>query len=128
MNRLFRRSDAVVASVLAVVSAALFFAVRGGSGSTGSTAIIYVNGSEYASYSLSSIDNSSPLLVEADGGYGRVTVEIGGDYAAIVSSECASQSCVETGRISEPGQSVICLPCRVSVVIGGNAKYDGMTG
>ncbi len=37
----------------------------------------------------------------------------------ISQSDCPTQDCVHTGRISRSGQSIVCLPARVSVRLTG---------
>ena len=39
----------------------------------------------------------------------------------MVSSDCPTQDCVHTGTITRSGQSIVCLPARVSVVLTGGA-------
>ena len=43
-------------------------------------------------------------------------------------SDCANQICVHSGRISEAGQQIVCLPNRVIVRLEAkDAALDGMT-
>ena len=42
-------------------------------------------------------------------------------------SDCPTQDCVHTGRISRSGQSIVCLPARVVVELeGGSTADDGL--
>lgn len=91
-------------------------------------AVIEADGSVYGRYRLSQQKDSSPVVVSVVTEYGEVTVEIGNSYAAIVSSDCPSHTCVKSGRITKPGRALICLPCRVTVRITGESEFDGMTG
>ena len=44
---------------------------------------------------------------------------------AVTSSDCPTQDCVHTGRISRAGQSIVCLPAQVAVQLVGAATPDG---
>ena len=48
----------------------------------------------------------------------------------MVSSDCPTQDCVHTGRISRAGQSIICLPAAFAVELtGGNSiRVDAVVG
>ena len=40
-------------------------------------------------------------------------------------SDCPTQDCVHTGHISRSGQSIVCLPARVTVrLVGGTGEPD----
>ena len=44
-------------------------------------------------------------------------------------SDCPNQDCVHSGAISRAGQSIVCLPARVSVTLEGAASdYDLIAG
>ena len=43
---------------------------------------------------------------------------------AVTSSDCPTQDCVHTGRISRAGQSIVCLPAQVAVQLVGAATPD----
>ena len=44
--------------------------------------------------------------------------------AWVEASDCPTQDCVHTGRISRDGQSIVCLPARVIVQLTGGADSD----
>ena len=45
-------------------------------------------------------------------------------YAYLTYADCPDKTCVGTGKINRTGQSIICLPNRLSVIIKGEASED----
>lgn len=42
-------------------------------------------------------------------------------------ADCPDKLCISQGKISKPGQTIICLPNKVMVTIkGGKSEYDGV--
>ena len=115
--------DGVVALAVAALAVACAVGIWQGSGSQEAlTAVISVDGTEV---------ERIPLAQET-----RRTVE-GGGYTLeicltdtevwVEHSDCPTQDCVHTGRISRSGQSIVCLPARVVVELeGGSTADDGL--
>jgi len=62
-----------------------------------------------------------------DGRGGTVTIEVVDGAAAIVESPCPRGLCRQQGYISRVGQSVMCLPLCVKLVISDSAEtYDAV--
>lgn len=120
---LSRRELLVLFLVFAVllVFAGIFYTTRRG----GAAAKIYVNGDLYGTYPLAV--NKTVTIDGADGA--QNVVEIAGGEVFMKSASCRNQICVHTGKISKEGQSIVCLPNRVTVEVfgGGSADYDSMT-
>ena len=84
-----------------------------------------------------SVDGTEVERIPLDqAGETRRTVE-GGSYTLeicltdtevwVEHSDCPTQDCVHTGRISRSGQSIVCLPARVVVELeGGSTADDGL--
>ncbi len=71
--------------------------------------------------------------VPLDGRYERIvlsgcTVEISDGGARMLESDCDDRVCVRTGEIHGHGQSVICVPNRVTVDISGESGIDAVAG
>lgn len=66
------------------------------------------------------LDSDESLSVS--GPLGDTVVEIGGGTVRVVSSPCPEQSCVRTGRVSQAGQWIACLPNRVFVTVEGHSR------
>ena len=79
------------------------------------------------------IDGEVEKTLDLRGGNGEYTfagvtvrIEDGCVYAA--NSQCPDLVCVRSGRISKPGQTIVCVPNRVSVEIKGEAEVDAIVG
>lgn len=104
-----------------LILACVFYQTRRG----GAAATIYVDSEEYGTYPLAV--NRTITIAGEDGA--ENVVEIKDGYVFMKSATCPNQICVHTGKISKEGQSIVCLPNRVSVYVfgGGTADYDSMT-
>lgn len=117
MNKLFRRADALILlAVVLLTAVAALILPRG----RGDRVIISADGQTVASYSL---NEQAELTVNG------VNIIICDGAAYISSSDCATEQCVRSGKISRAGQSIVCLPNCVSVCIDGAQKptTDGVT-
>lgn len=57
----------------------------------------------------------------------RVAAVDGG--IAVIDSDCPNRDCVHSGAIVRAGQSIVCLPGRIAIVIeGAAADYDVIAG
>jgi len=54
-------------------------------------------------------------VIEVQGPLGISTVVIESGEAYMLDSPCPNKVCIEMGRISEPGDSIICIPNRVFI-------------
>ena len=86
--------------------------------STGETVVVTVDGELYCSYPL--FENRS-IDVKTD--FGNITVQINGNKAFVSKSDCKDNKCIKEKEISRKGQTIVCLPLRVIVEIGGS-KYE----
>lgn len=62
------------------------------------------------------LDGSVHRTVTVEGAYCN-RIEIDGDRVRFLESDCPNQFCVNTGWISEPYQTAVCLPNRVMIRI-----------
>ena len=46
----------------------------------------------------------------------------------VTDSDCPDKVCENTGRISKSGESIICVPNRISIEISGEAENDVIAG
>lgn len=113
-------ADALV--VLAVLLAALLLSLAtwGGSSSGGLSAVISVNGQVREVVELNRL--SSPEERTITGNHFTLRLLFTPDGVEVEDSTCPNQDCVHTGCITRPGQSIVCLPARVSVVLTGAAE------
>lgn len=75
------------------------------------------------------LDTPQPLELPLESSYGhnRVVIENGG--VRMTEADCPDQVCVHSGEIREPGRTIVCLPNRVVVEIGGQeeGELDGLS-
>lgn len=86
----------------------------------GEYAVITVNGEEYGKYPLS-VDTE--ISVETERGKNVVVIKDG--YADIIEATCPDGLCEKQRKIDATGESLVCLPNKVTVtVVGGESEID----
>ena len=113
-----RISIIVVASLLLLsLTALLIFSLTRVEGADVPTAAveITVDGEIVATYSL--FDDGTYVL---NGGTNAIVIE--GARVYMIHSECPDHTCERTGKIKYVGQSIICLPNKLSVTIVGESE------
>ena len=113
-----RISIIVVASLLLLsLTALLIFSLTRVEGADVPTAAveITVDGEIVATYSL--FDDGTYVL---NGGTNAIVIEDARVY--MIHSECPDHTCERTGKIKYVGQSIICLPNKLSVTIVGESE------
>ena len=113
-----RISIIVVASLLLLsLTALLIFSLTRVEGADVPTAAveITVDGETVATYSL--FDDGTYVL---NGGTNAIVIE--GARVYMIHSDCPDHTCERTGKIKYVGQSIICLPNKLSVTIVGESE------
>ncbi len=109
--------DVCLISAFIVLGLALLLATRAFS-SQGAFVVVQVDGLETGTYSLSedgvySLNGGSNVLEVKDG------------RARLIEANCPNHLCIRQGWVSRRGQSIVCLPNRLTVtVMGGDGSYD----
>lgn len=103
----------VLAVVLAAAALSVFFWSRQTDGSL--QAVISQNGTVTETVDLSRLTGKEERVITSNG-Y-TLHLALTPTKVWMESSTCPNQDCVRTGVISRPGQSIVCLPARVSVVL-----------
>jgi len=83
---------------------------------------VFVDGKEYASYNFSEIDGRKVLYIDTE--TGSNTLEITRDGAKMTDASCPDKVDVQSGKITEPGQMIICVPNKVYVRIFGKDRSN----
>jgi len=106
--------------VCAVVALSLLLIWQGFSGTSARSrkAVISVNGKRVKEITLG--DGRQELSVRGYQGESRLESE--GGRVRMVDSACPDKLCVQTGWISRPGESIVCLPNRVVVEVVGDEE------
>ena len=116
------RWDALVAAVILAVS----FACTAGfwlQNRTGTLeAVVSVDGTETERIDVAS---DSGEHVYTNNGY-TLHVTVSGDQVWVSQADCPNQDCVHTGQIDTAGQSIVCLPARISIRLVRTADSGGV--
>ena len=73
---------------------------------------IYVDNKLYKTYS---IDDEEKLKIESEDGYNIVKIHDHG--VEIIEATCPDKVCVNSGFITKPSESIVCLPNKVHIKI-----------
>lgn len=89
----------------------------------GNSITIMVDGEKYGTYLL-----TEEQTISLNEGKNRVVIKDGQAY--MEHAKCPDQLCIQQGAIQYQGESIICLPNKVTVTVDGKSKtqYDGVTG
>ena len=122
---LFQKRDLLIFLLAAVLAGVGFWQWIPKSGAP--VAVIEQDGKEVWRVELNSITQPETLVLD---GEISVTVLLEPGQVSIIHSDCPDEFCVNTGVLTRPGQSAVCLPARVAVRIVGKSEssVDGMTG
>ncbi len=113
ITRKFRLDIIVIAAILLI--SVLTLLVTTLTKKEGSVAVVEINGTAVAEYNLS--QNGEYSL---NNGTNRLVIENGVAYLNY--SSCPDHTCEKTGKIRYVGQTIVCLPNKLSVTIKGDAE------
>ncbi|MBQ2732986.1 MAG: NusG domain II-containing protein [Clostridia bacterium] len=105
------RYDILLIAVLLFVSA-LAVGITLLTREAGERVVVEINGVQTAVYPLS-VDGEYPL----NGGTNILVIENGEAYLRY--ADCPDKVCVNTGKIRYEGQTIVCLPNKLSVTVRG---------
>ena len=86
----------------------------------GSFAVVTVNGSETARYSLS--EDAEIRLESENGGFNILVIKNG--KADITEASCPDHVCVDQRAISKTGEAITCLPNKTVITVEGKDEAD----
>ena len=107
------RLDIIVISSMLLLSCLILLAVTLFK-TEGSVAVVEIDGVTIAEYPLNSNGEHS-----LNGGTNNLVIKDGEAYLNY--SNCPDHTCERTGKIRYVGQTIVCLPNKVSITIKGNA-------
>lgn len=119
MDKKKLRNDLILIGVCLFVSLAVWIAVTLMK-EEGAFAVVKIDGKEWARYSL--LDNRE-VDIETQNGKNILVIKDG--YADITEADCPDGLCENQHRISKTGESLVCLPHKLTVVIEG-AEEEGV--
>ena len=112
------RADIIVIASILVFSL-LVLAVMTLTKKDGATVVVEINGTEVAQYPLD-LDNTYTL----NGGTNVLTIENG--TARMSESSCPDHICENKGKIKYVGQTIVCLPNKLTVTVRGSSDDSGV--
>lgn len=102
-----------ISILLLLVSVVMFFMKK-----DGARVVVWIDGTEYASYSL---EENREIEIPGAIGVSRLIIRDG--YAWIEEAACPDQICVHTGRIHyNTDMPIVCLPGKIIVSIRGGEE------
>ncbi len=110
----FTKGDAILLLVLIVLTLVLMATAFGIRGKVGGTARVYVDGVLIKEMDLSKNDR---YVLETDDGYNTIVVQNGS--VKVEDADCNDHTCVRLGKINRTGQTIVCLPHGVKIVVFG---------
>ena len=109
---MIKRGDAVIIAAILVISLLLGVVFLLDSGQKMSTVEISVNGEVCAQLDL----NDDTVYTVSENGHNNV-IEISGGKVRMRSADCSDEICVGQGWIDSQGETIVCLPNRVTVTL-----------
>lgn len=115
----FRKGDLLAILLVLAMAAGIFAAFASASApDENRTVQIYQDGRLVRELPL---DEDASMTV--DGQY-RCLISIENGHVSVSDSDCPGRDCVHSGRIHQPGRSIVCLPNRVEIRISGASDVD----
>lgn len=108
-----KRDFILVGAILLVIIIA--FVVTSLIKEDGAYVVVRVDGKEVAKYSLT-VDGE----YELNGGTNVLKIE--GGKAYLISANCPDHLCVKQGKVDESGETITCLPNRLTVTVYGSDR------
>ena len=72
---------------------------------------------------VANVDIHKDQILEIDGYLGSSTLEIKQGRVRFIDSPCSHKQCILRGWVQATGDTVVCLPNRVSVTVSGAQSY-----
>ena len=120
-----KKSDVILAGAVFFTAGILCLLQKSGE-AAGGNAVVWQGQERIASYPLYK-DRTETIQRPAGG---RNILVIKGGEVYMEDADCPDRLCVKQGRIARTGQTITCLPHRLSVTIedGQEPELDGVTG
>ena len=110
-----KRDFMLIGAILAVVM--IMFAVVSLTKEEGAYVVVRIDGNETAKYSFTEDGE-----YELNGGTNVLRIE--GGRAFLVSANCPDHLCVKQGKIDQMGETITCLPNRLTITVYGAENGD----
>ena len=121
MKGWLRRADVILILLLGVLGAGSWFAVRFLKDQNSPSGIKIRTSDEKFEIAL----KDTSLVIP--GPLGETEVRIEDKKVWVTKASCPNKLCMRQGKISKPGEAIICLPNRIVISIQGKSKLDAIT-
>ena len=111
----FKKADIFIFAVLLLLGAGSLLMLK--TGPQGTTASVMVDGEVAATIQLT--EEHQEYIIDTR--YGRNTIAVESGTLWIKDADCRGGDCMRFSPISKAGQTIICLPHHMSIVIGGGS-------
>ncbi|MBE6939280.1 MAG: NusG domain II-containing protein [Ruminococcaceae bacterium] len=119
-------ADGLVLLCVVVLTVAVSFFVYRPSENTGAlTAVISQDGTILRQVQLSAL--TEPSTLEVTGSH-TTKILLERDGVSVTATDCPSQDCLHTGKITRAGQSIVCLPQHLVIHLEGSGGADLVLG
>jgi len=123
MGKMVKKRDILLGVVIIIAAFIMFMVMRITGGSDGNQIRIMVDGQEYGVYPL---DQDREINIQLVSGINRVCIYSGEAY--MEEADCPDGYCINQGKISKVGETLVCLPHKVVVeVINTEGSQDEET-
>lgn len=128
IKRRFGGWDALAAAFVLLLAGLSFLLFYGGKSGGPLTATVTVEGETLGVYALSSLEEE--LLLTPEGLPYPLSIRLTREGAEVAWTDCPGKDCLRTGQISRSGESIVCLPNRLTVRLSGGdgASLDAALG
>ncbi|WP_035766019.1 NusG domain II-containing protein [Butyrivibrio sp. NC2002] len=113
-----KRKNSILLLCAIIIISFLIYGFNQAFGEKGEMVVISVDGKDIESFPLS--EDRKVRIEGYNGGYNDVVIKDG--KAFVESADCPDCLCIEQGMIDSAGESVICLPHRVIIIILGKSN------
>ena len=115
------KCDIILAAAVVAVCITGYFATGVFLGGSEKYAVIEVDGKVFAKYNMATLTETKYVDIN-----GHNTVEMTRDYVKSIYADCDDKLDVKQGKITDPGQIIICMPNKVTVRITGKSELDAV--
>ncbi|WP_446899109.1 NusG domain II-containing protein [Clostridium sp. LBM24168] len=125
-----KKGDKIALAIIILVvilSIAGVFAYKNYISGSKKIAIIKQDGKVIKNIDLNKVSGTEQFIIKYKGShFNKIKMQKG--KISIEDADCPDKICIKTGWISEPGQSIVCLPHKLIIEIEGkNSDYDNIT-
>ena len=120
----FKIGDLLIYVFILLLTAGSFAGLyRMGAGSVADRVTVEVDGKLIATYDLPKGDKQEEVRIDAGNGrYNLLRLTSSGAF--VKEANCPDQICVKWGKITKPGQTIVCLPHKVVISMIGNREEE----